>query len=193
MNLKEKTHYEECEFNDLSCREEFLTAKTFQECAFVNCDFSGCNFGGSKFVECSFSGCNWSLTKLAGTRMQGVSFTDCKFVGVNFSEIDPMLLDWSFTRSVCKTCNFSGLQMKGSFFKECSISETYFSETNLRGGAFTDCDLSGSVFHNSDLREVDFCGAINIAIDPRVNRIEKAKFSAAEALSLLSCFAIEIE
>jgi len=57
---------------------------------------------------------------------------------------------------------------------------------------FDEVDLTGTIFHNSDLSKADFSNASNYDIDPKTNKIKKAKFSLPEALQLLRGFDITI-
>ena len=57
---------------------------------------------------------------------------------------------------------------------------------------FADVDLSGTLFHQADLRKANFRGAKNYSLDVRTNKVEGAKFSFPEAISLLSSFGIDL-
>jgi uncharacterized protein YjbI with pentapeptide repeats len=96
-----------------------------------------------------------------------------------------MFLGIKFKNCLLETCNFSDLDLKGTPFLDCQIRDTYFTNTNLSEAVFTGSDLSRSTFHNTDLRKADFQGATNYSINPLTNKVEKAKFSKPEALSLL--------
>lgn len=83
--------------------------------------------------------------------------------------------------------------MKKTLFKECSIKEANFAETDLSGAVFSKCDLSRTTFQQSDLSGVNFLTAINYSIDPEINNIKKARFSADGVLGLLDKYDIIIE
>jgi hypothetical protein len=51
----------------------------------------------------------------------------------------------------------------------------------LKGADFSGVDLLGTIFHNCDLCGADFSSSIQYDIDPRTNKITKAKFSLPEA------------
>ena len=82
--------------------------------------------------------------------------------------------------------------MKNSSFKGSKLKDSHFTNTILKGADFSDVDLSGTVFHNCDLCNGDFSTAVQYDIDPRTNKIKKAKFSFPEAVGLLRAFDITI-
>lgn len=172
---------------------KFLADSSFTNCTFHNCNFSGAQLRGVKFCTCTFTGCNFSLTKVDGCRFQDVQFIDCKIVGAEFYKCEKTFFSASFQKSLLQYCNFSDLNMKNSLFKGSKLKECYFTNSCLLGANFADVDLSGTVFHDSDLSKADFSSAINYDIDPRTNKIKKAKFSLPEALGLLRGFDVIIE
>jgi len=89
-------------------------------------------------------------------------------------------------------CNFSDLNMKNSSFIGSKLKDSHFTNTELNGANFSDVDLSGTIFHNCDLSKADFSEASGYDIDPRVNKVKKAKFSLPEAVRLLRGFDVTI-
>ncbi len=83
--------------------------------------------------------------------------------------------------------------MKRSRFIGSVIRETDFINVELKDADFSGCDLLGSSFHNANLENASFIGAINYSIDPRSNKLKKARFEAPEVLSLLDVFDIRVE
>jgi uncharacterized protein YjbI with pentapeptide repeats len=66
-------------------------------------------------------------------------------------------------------------------------------EADLNSTVFDNCDLLGAVFQNTILEKADFRTAYNYSIDPDINRVKKAKFSASGIAGLLDKYDIEIE
>jgi uncharacterized protein YjbI with pentapeptide repeats len=62
----------------------------------------------------------------------------------------------------------------------------------LKGADFSGVDLAGTLFQNCDLCGADFSSAVQYEIDPRANKLRKAKFSFPEAAGLLHTFDIVI-
>jgi uncharacterized protein YjbI with pentapeptide repeats len=62
----------------------------------------------------------------------------------------------------------------------------------LTGSAFEQCELSGTVFNRTDLGGVDFSTSYNYTIDPELNNIRKAVFSADGIPGLLTKHQIKI-
>lgn len=170
-----------------------LKHRVFSRTVFESCDFTRSNFTSAKFLECKMVSCNLSLVKLDGCRLQEIEFENCKFVGVNFGRCEPKFLHMKFKGCLIDTGNFSDLDLKGTLFCDCIIRETYFTNSNLSGADFSRSDLKGSTFHNSDLTKANFREAKNYAINPLVNKIQKARFSKPEVLGLLYPMDIIIE
>jgi uncharacterized protein YjbI with pentapeptide repeats len=82
--------------------------------------------------------------------------------------------------------------MKNSSFKGCKLKDSHFINTTLKNADFSNVDLQGTLFHNCDLCHADFSGSIQYDIDPRTNKITKAKFSFPEAAGLLRAFDITL-
>lgn len=176
--------------------EDFLK-KSLEGCVFTSCSFNSCNFSESilrnaKFCGCTFVNCNFSLSKLEGCRFQDVHFIECKIVGLEFFKCEKTFFSVSFKKCLLHYCNFSDLNMKNTSFKESNLKESHFTNTSLSGADFTDVDLSGTIFHNCDLSKADFSSAMRYDIDPRTNKIKKAKFSLPEAIGLLRGFEITL-
>lgn len=167
--------------------------ESFSECVFDNCQFIETRLCNVHFFACSFKNCNLSLVNLENTCLHNVTFLRCKIVGGNFHLSEKKLFSIRIEESFLLHCNFSGLKMKKTSFKGSKIKECDFKETLLEEADFSSCNLEGSLFHNCNLRKADFRGALNYAIDPRTNQIEKGKFSIPEALILLKAFDITLD
>ena len=129
---------------------------------------------------------------MEGCRFQDVQFIDCKIIGGAFFKCDRTFFSASFKNSLLHYCNFSDLHLKNGSFSGCRLRECHFNNTQLTGANFDETDLTGSLFHNCDLSNANFSKAINYDIDPRTNKIKKAKFSLPEALGLLRGFEVDI-
>lgn len=188
-----KAHYEEERIEGLECFQEPLYNLSFTECIFSHCFFQKGTWGGSKFISCSFLNCLIFCVDLTGVRMQEVRFEESKLVGLEFYKCDPTFFSISGKKAIFQGCNFSGMKMKKSSFPECKLKGCFFSDAQLSESDFSQADLEGSIFHNSDLKKADFRQASHYQIDPLSNKIQKAKFSFPEVVSLLQGFDIKIE
>jgi uncharacterized protein YjbI with pentapeptide repeats len=122
-----------------------------------------------------------------------ILFKGCKLMGLNFSQCSQFSFDLKFSHCIINSCNFSELKMKNSEFTNCKIKDSYFQETFLAGVLFDGSSFEGTLFHNANLEEASFCNATGYNIDPRVNKVRKAKFTVPDVLNLLSGFEIEIK
>lgn len=185
-------------FDNLAFNKEDLSGsdlgdREFAGCAFKACDLSGAKLSGSVFIDCVFSECNLSNVRVADCGFQKVRFENSKLLGSEFSTISPLLLEWEFEGCAIALCNFGDLDIRKTRFIDCDVHDTDFIRTDLRGSCFSGSSLKGSRFQESDLEKADFSGAREYYIDPTINRMKGARFSAPEALALLAGFGIIIE
>jgi len=85
------------------------------------------------------------------------------------------------------------LDLKHLTFEDCLIKEANFGEADLTDVKFVRCDLTESDFLHTNLTGADFRTSKNYAINLNDNKVEGAKFTFPEALSLLRSYNIIIE
>lgn len=170
-----------------------LSLQEFSDCTFQQCDFSNHDLSGAIFIDCTFTDCNFSNTKIKDSSWQTAIFNNCKLLGLGFSEINALLVDWKFIECRIELCYFNEMNIKNSHFLDCDIIESDFTKADLTSSAFTNSSLKKSIFQNTDLSKTDFLGATNYYIDPTQNKLTKASFAMPEVLALLGGFGIEIK
>jgi len=144
------------------------------------------------YVKLSFMFVLETLIVMDGCRLQDVHFMDFKIIGADFYQCEKIFFSASFKNCLLQYCNFSDLNMPNSSFKGCKLRDSHFTNAKLKGADFSGVDLSGTVFHNCDLSNADFSSSTQYDIDPRTNKITKAKFSFPEAAGLLRTFDIRL-
>ena len=184
--------YSETVFEKLAFDREEIRNKVFQDCVFRKCDFSECDLTGTEFSDCRFESCRINLSRFTNVSVKSMAFIDSKLVGIDFTRCTINFFELTFEGCLMDACNFSGLPMAKTNFEGCTIRECLFGETDLRKAVFANCDLEGSSFHGTNLEEADFLSARNYLIDPTANKIEDARFSLPEAVSLLRAFKIKL-
>lgn len=165
----------------------------YESCTFRNCIFSEVNLSHRSFMECEFIDCDFTGVKLGDTAFKNVKFISCKLLGVDFSPCNPFLLEMSFDGSLMNLVSFYQLKLKGTSFKNCSLEEADFVETDLTDVRFSDCNLSMAQFENTILEKADMRTAVNFSINPLNNKIGKARFSKDGLIGLLDQFDINVE
>lgn len=180
-------------FAGIDYTSQQMPGREFEGCTFQNCDFNNVNLSNFSFTECFFEACNLSNSKLHHVKLQDVQFSNCKLLGVDFSHCHDFLLSVKFTGCILDLAYFGRKNFKKTVFDTCSIQEANFTETDLSEAAFLHCDVHGSVFQRANLEKADLLTAYNCVLDPEVNRIKKAKFSAQSALGLLVKYDIVIK
>ena len=182
---------QEMEFNKNTISQ--IPIAEYDNCVFINCDFSSGDLSGYIFNECSFKDCNLSNVRLDQTSFRTCEFKSCKILGTHFNNCEPLLLSFTFVHCLLNFCSFYKLDLKGTQFSDCSLQEADFSECNLSQASFDNCNLIDTVFDRTNLGKADFRTAFNYRIDPNNNTIKKAKFSVAGLGGLLTTYQIDIE
>ena len=103
------------------------------------------------------------------------------------------MLRLRFRESNLDLSRFSGLDIKGTVFDNCSLAQTDFTKANLSLASFTKSNLKDATFENTNLEKADFTTAIHFNINPNTNRLKAARFSREELSGLLTAFGLKIE
>lgn len=173
--------------------KEGLYNEAFEQCTFINCDFSNAQIISTHFTDCSFVGCNFSMTNLSQSMLNNISFIDCKILGVKFNLCHDFIFEVSFNNCILDYSSFEKRKMQKTIFHDSSLKSVDFTGSNLKQSTFINSDLQEAIFYNSNIQEVDFTSAFNYTIDLGLNNIKKARFSKDNLSGLLSHYNIIIE
>jgi len=169
-----------------------LSKGEYENCTFICCDFSNANLSEFVFCEYTFNSCNLSLAIVKSTAFRNVNFFDCKLTGIQFNACNEFLLSFSFENCILNLASFIQLKIKKTLFKNSSLHEVDFTETDCSNSNFDQCDLSRAIFYKTNLEKCDFRTSYNYSIDPEVNKIKKAKFSLNGIMGLLDKYDIDV-
>lgn len=190
--MKEKVYDNEI-FTNISYSGQRIANTAFEDCTFVNCDFSNSILAENDFINCRFEGCNFAMAKAGGSGLKEVFFKECKLIGFNFDYCADFLFAVSFDNCVLDYSSFAKKKMKKTRFLHCSLQEVDFSGTDLSLAVFGNSNLSRALFYGCNLEKADFRTAYHYNIDLEANKVTKAKFSYAGLPGLLTKYKIEIE
>ena len=165
----------------------------YDHCTFSHCDLSSVNLSEIIFVDCVFTGCNLSMAAVSATVFRDVQFTDCRMLGVRFDQASAFGLACRFTGCVLDHSSFYAAKMKKTPFLRCQLRQVDFTECDLSQAVLEECDLADAVFERTVLEKADLRKAFHYSIDPAMNRVKKARFSAEGLGGLLGKFDILIE
>jgi fluoroquinolone resistance protein len=169
-----------------------LAIAEYENCKFIDCNFSNSSLDGLKFLNCQFIACNLSLVSIVKTTFNDVIFNDCKMLGLRFENCNDFGLSFSLENCKLNHSSFYKLKLKNSTFKNSQLQEVDFTESDFSNSSFLNCDFLYATFDRTILDKVDFKTAINFVIDPEKNRIKKAKFSKLSLAGLLTKYDITI-
>ncbi|SEO98238.1 pentapeptide repeat-containing protein [Paenibacillus sp. OV219] len=193
--FQEPEYYNE-HFAELAFTKEELIGVKFYDCTFTKCDFSETVFDECKFSDCMFTSCDLSMIKLMDSTISQASFKQCKLVGVDWTEASWSRIKVSgtlrFDECMLNHSTFIGLTLRKSEMIGCTARNVDFREVDLQESNLTRTNFAESLFSETNLTGADLSHATNYSIDPSVNRINKAKFTLPEAISLLYSMDIEI-
>ena len=170
-----------------------ITLGQYEDCSFVEFDFSGENWANYKFIDCVFKDCNLSLIQVTNTSFQSVKFDGCKIMGVLFENSNPFSLELSFTNCNLNHASFYNLSLKNTLFQLCDLQEVDFTQADLTLCDFDGSNLQLALFEKTNLEKANFSTASYFQIDPSTNRVKKAKFSLVGLPGLLSQFDLVIK
>ncbi|KAA3637023.1 MAG: pentapeptide repeat-containing protein [Bacteroidetes bacterium] len=172
---------------------EGLPVAKYENCEFINCNLANVDLSDIHFSECTFRGCDLSNTTLTETAFKTIRFKDCKMLGLSFDNCNDFLFAVDFSNCQMNMCCFYQVNLKGTRFLNCKLSESDFAEADLSESTFEGSDLSDAIFDNTNLEKADFRNARGYSLNPEQNNIKKAKFSINGLPGLLAHFDIEIE
>lgn len=173
-------------FNSDSFREIFVPAGSYENCKFINCDFSEYDISGTKFIECAFHDCNLSNVKTFDAVFNTVQFKRSKLLGLKFDSCNDLLFTVTFDDCKLNHASFHGLDIKNTLFENSDLTAVDFTKANLTNAQFSNCNLLQATFFYTNLEGCNFSSSYNYAIDPEENKIRKAIFDMSGVLGLLA-------
>ncbi len=188
----EKEHEDEV-FTSLKWGEDPLRGRVFRDCLFESCDVSGVDLARTRWIDCTFRRCNLSNAKLTGATLRSVRFESCKLLGIDWSACETLLLELAFRECDLSYALFSEMPLENLVLIDSVLREAEFVRCNLAGADFGGSDFTGTRFVGCDLRGADCRATEGVALDPRDNRVEGARFDAAGVRGLLEAFGIVVE
>jgi uncharacterized protein YjbI with pentapeptide repeats len=94
---------------------------------------------------------------------------------------------------VLRHSSFYRASLPGTVFAHAQLIDTDFTGSDLTACVFDHCALTGARFEQTILEKADLRTAYGYTINPNVNRIKKARFSASGLAGLLLQHDIVIE
>lgn len=165
----------------------------YEACRFINCNFHESDLSLVRFVDCEFQDSNLSLIKLGETVFNGVQFVNCKMLGIHFENSSDLLFSVNFDHCILQYTSFYKRNLKQTVFNTCNLHSVDFTEADLQQATFDKCDLTNAKFDSANLEKANLTTAINFTIDPRINKIKKARFSLEGLPGLLGAYDIIID
>lgn len=181
----DQTLHQDKTFEKISFSQKEIRNREFEKCTFRQCDLSDSSFINTRFTDCIFAGCNLSMLKLQRSTLNHVTFRDSKVMGVNFSDCEDSMFSVRFEGCMADYASFMNKKMPKTSFIQTSLKDVNFSNAVLTQAVFDRSDLHGALFSRTQLTEADFRTALNYVLDPELNTIRKAKFSAYGLAGLL--------
>ena len=179
-------------FDETGFAGQIVRGTEYNNCLFKKCDFTNSEFALCKFIDCVFEDCNLSMMKWGRSTLNNVVFKRSKLLGINFSLCEDFLFTVRFESCMLDYSSFMSKKMPKTYFIKSSLKEVTFTQAILTGSVFDESDLSGTVFSATDLTSVNFATALNYIIDPELNTMNKAIFSAHGLEGLLYKYNLKV-
>ena len=194
--LESQKEYFEETFKSLDLQGLVLVGAEFEECTFIDCNFTSATFERCNFINCSFKGCQLSLISVPYTRLFGISFLECKLVGVDWSRATwseyHKDFEISFRQCILNDSSFFGLSLQGLVLDECKVQDVDFREGDFSHAVMTYSDFTHSLFMRTNLQSSNFTESTQYSINILENQVKGAKFSKYEAVYLLAILGVEL-
>ena len=173
------------EFKGIVYNENEISYKEYENCAFIDCNFTNCIFLAASFIDCKFVNCNFNGAKINHTSLRTVYFNKCKISDVNFAMIDKFIFEIHFKDCILDFSKFYALKLKGTTFTNTSLVAVDFMAADLSEVVFENCDLYRSEFDKAIANKTNFKTSFNYTINPEKTKIKKAIFSLEGVKGLL--------
>lgn len=194
--IESQQQYFEETFKSLDLQDLVCAGTEFEECTFVDCNFTSATFERCNFINCSFTRCQLSLISVPYTRFFTVSFIECKLVGVDWTRATwsefHKDFEISFRQSILNDSSFFGLTLQGLILDECKVQDVDFREGDFSHAVMTYSDFTHSLFMRTNLQSANFAESSQYSINILENQVQGAKFSKHEAVYLLESLGIEL-
>ncbi len=187
--FKTNDYWEE-EFKEYKVKD--LDSIEFDNCTFINCDFSSSIIYNCRFIECTFINSDLSLSTLKSSIFNDVTFEKSKLLGLSWSHCQEPF-EVKFDTCDISQNSFHFIDLRQMKFINSIIKDSGFEECNLEKSLFDRCDLQYTVFLKNNLKKANFETSKNYLINPAENDIKDASFSLPEALSFLSLLPIKLK
>lgn len=179
---------DQIEFAEFDMDEHTFDACIFNACTFTNADLSECTF-----QDCRFNNCRFLMCKMEATVWDSAIFTACRLTGMNFAEASGFGFYQEYEDCLLDSCVFYNNTLKNMYFKKSMIRGSSFENCPMQGIAFVDTEFQDTGFLGCNLETADFRTAMGYSIDPKANKLKKARFSLPAASSFLRYLGITIE
>lgn len=175
---------------DFTLKDLAVMGNHFEDCHFLQCNFSKSVLSHLRFFDCSFVNCQLNLCMIEETLWQQVRFKGCKMMGLYFEQANRFGWDVFFDDCQLDHSSFCQMKLSSQSFLLCSLKGVDFSQAVLTGVLFSNCNLENAKFVGCDLQKADFSTAYNYSLDPEQNKLRKAKFSREGLSGLLTKYQI---
>ena len=113
-------------------------------------------------------------------------------MGIHFANANTFLLEMRFNNCQLDYTSFYKLKLPKLNFTDCSLRDSDFVEADIVGADFSGCDMYGTSFERTNLSKADFRTASNYNLDPSLNKMTGAKFTAYGLAGLVSKHKLDI-
>ena len=159
----------------------------WRNCRFVGCDFTRSAFYRATFADCLFSGCrfresDWRNSSLTGCKGEGGDFLASRFKG------------WVISDTALRYANFTRCVWDRTALCRCDLREAALSGMRLSKVTLERVELGGAELFRTSLAGVDLttCGVEGIVVSEGCGELRGAKIRAEQAAVVAHLLGMEI-
>ena len=194
--IESQQQYFQETFKGLDLQDLVCLGTEFEECSFIDCNFTSAVFENCNLMNCSFRSCQLSLISVPYSRLFELSFVECKLVGVDWTRANWSAyhkdFEISFRQCILNDSSFFGLTLQALVLDECKVQDVDFREGDFSHAVMSYSDFTHSLFMRTNLQSANFTESTQYAINILENQVQGAKFSKHEAVYLLGGLGIEL-
>lgn len=180
-------------------KQDFVESIELIDCEYEECSFDKLNINGKEikncvFTNCIFNNCEITNVTIMNSKITDSTFNKCKLIGIEWNKFECRFgFANKFNQCYMPYSVFVEIDLKGSDFTDCNLTESYFEYDMCKGVSFNKSDLRGTQFLKCNLSECDFLEAKDYFFDIRENNCKDTKMLKEDAVYLLKVFGIKLE
>lgn len=184
---------ESVHFSNLEVTHEDLSKLDFKGVLFDNCKFVDCDFSKSFFMNVHLVGSNFSNCLFDNVYVKKCFFNASKMTG--FMGAQSLIEDTYFKDCHMKYAHFAGAKISKSTFNHCNLQESDFMQAEFKSVQVSEVDFESANFFKAVLGGMDFSTSyINgITLSKEMCELKGVTLNPLQACEIATLLGIKIK